>query len=228
MCINTTPGSLSSTMAVKLHTFILFECQTGMFKFVLVFRSSLWLGPLNSQVLSCTRISIPRKMFDDLFNLQDLAFLWRARCSCCSCSRNSACLTHSCQASPAISIRVLCHTWQWTTVSLGLDLNSFCRPTSIQESKINSCFNKMPLVTSVHARSSSLCHQFFEASYVPRTLIAPGSSQRAFLCPLFVSTLASAPSCEKLVLRVFAALRTRDLLPLGDAFCCLILPSSDF
>ena len=82
----------------------LFECQSGMLKFVLVFRSSLWLGPLNSQEISRTRISSPGNIFDDLFNFQDVAFLWRARCSSCSCSRNSACLTHSCQASPAISV----------------------------------------------------------------------------------------------------------------------------
>ena len=146
----------------------------------------------------------------------------KSRCSCCSCSRNSACLTHSCQASPAMSIRVLCHTRQWATVSLGLDLNSFCRPTSIQESKINSCFNKVPLVTAVHARSSSLCHQFFEASYMPRTLIAQGSSQRAFLCPLLDSLSVKRFLFLPLPLHLLVKSWSFECLQLSELLtCCL-------
>ena len=45
--------------------------------------------------------------------------------------------------------------------------------------KTNFFLNVVPLVTAKHAGNSSLRHQLLEASYVPRTLIAQGSSHYA-------------------------------------------------
>ena len=78
----------------------------------------------------------------------------------------------------------------------------------------------VPLVTAAHAGNSSLWHEFSEASYVPRTSITRKFASMCIdlpfvavsICETFlVFALASALSCEGLVLRLFAFARTLSL-----------------
>ena len=94
---------------------------------------------------------------------------------------------------------------RWATVSLELDLTSFCRPTSIQESKTQPAASTW-CHSAKHAGNSSLCHQFFEASYVPRTLKARGSSRHAHIC----SSLGSPSVKPLLCLPLFLPLLVED------------------
>ena len=129
----------------------------------------------------------------------------------------------------------------WAAVSLELDLNSFCRPISIQDStQKNCCLNMVPLVTAAHAGNSSLCHPFSEASNVPRTSITRRSHQCASICPLLGSPSVKPFLCSPLPLPFLVKDWSFDclslpelcplLLPLGEMFCCLFLPQplSDF
>ena len=129
-------------------------------------------------------------------------------------------------------------TRQWTTVSLELDVNSFCRPTSVQDSQ-----NKL-LSQRGATGDSYTCKKFQLPPPTPRSIVCASHtdcSRIVSLCTWFPSL--GSPSVEPFVFWSwpllfhvqdwpFECLPLLELFPLlllfGDVFCCLLLPLSVF